>query len=89
MSRRILQIQRNIIVLYSKYFLRYICSNSVSIQLHWSSIKENKRVVKLYTGCSSAKIFDFIVAHVRTKHRKLKYYKGSDSVSDETKQFKN
>ena len=59
----------------------------MSIRLHWSSIKENKRIVKLYTGCSSAKIFEFIVDHVRIKHRKLKYYKGADSISDEPKKY--
>ena len=62
-------------------------SKPLSVRLHWSSIKENKRVIKLYTGCSSAKLFDLVVDHVRTKHRKLKYYKGPDSVSDEPKQY--
>ena len=37
------------------------------VRLHWHCIKENERIVKLYTGCPSAKIFKSIVDHVRAK----------------------
>lgn len=58
-----------------------------SCRLHWGLVKNKSRIVKLYTGCSSAKIFDFIVDHVRTKHQKLKYYKGHDSITTNPKQY--
>ena len=50
------------------------------VRLHRRFVQEKKRIVKLYTGCLSAKIFGFIVDHVRAKHQKIHYYKGSNSM---------
>ena len=47
------------------------------VRLHWHFVKEKKCIVKLYTGCPSPKIFEFIMDHVRAKHQKIHYYKGS------------
>ena len=44
-------------------------------------IKGRKRLVKFYTGCPTAEIFMFIVDHVRPKHKKLQYYRGSSSTT--------
>ena len=57
------------------------------VRLHWVFVKENNRMVKLYTGCPSAKVFEFIVDHVRVKHQKIHYYKGSTSMNAGQKQY--
>ena len=51
------------------------------VRLHWHFVKEKKRIVKLYTGCPSPNIFEFIGDHVRAKHQKIHYYKGSNSMN--------
>ena len=51
------------------------------VRLHWHFVKEKKRIVKLYTGCPSPNIFEFLVDHVRAKHQKIHYYKGSNSMN--------
>ena len=51
------------------------------VRLHWHFVKEKKRIVKLYTGCPSPNIFEFIVDHVRAKHQKIHYYKGSNYMN--------
>ena len=57
------------------------------VRLHWHFVKEKKRIVKLYTGCPSPKIFEFIVDHVRAKHQKIHHYKGSNSMNVDPKQY--
>ena len=59
----------------------------LSVTMKWNTIKNNHRMVKLYTGCSSGKIFNFIVDHVRQKHRKLQYCKGAKLLTDEPKKY--
>ena len=50
-------------------------------------IKGRKRLVKFYTGCPTAEIFMFIVDHVRPKHKKLQYYRGSSSTTTTPKKY--
>ena len=57
------------------------------VRLHWHFVKEKKRIVKLYTGCPSPKMFEFIVDHVRAKHQKIHYCKGSNSMNADPKQY--
>ena len=57
------------------------------VRLHWHFVKEKKRIVKLYTGCPSPEISEFIVDHVRAKHQKIHYYKGSNSMNVGPKQY--
>ena len=71
-----------------------IPANSISllqqpklVQLHWHFVKKKKRIVKLYTGCPSPKSFEFIVDHVQAKHQKIHYYKGSNSMNADPKQY--
>ena len=52
----------------------------LSVTMEWNTIKNNHRMVKLYTGCSSGKISNFIVDHVRQKHRKLQYCKRCEII---------
>ena len=47
----------------------------------WIDIKEKNRIIKLYRGCPSNKLFMFIVDHVRPKHAKLQYFKSASSVT--------
>ena len=56
------------------------------VRLHRHFVTEKKRIVKLYTGCPSPKFFEFIVDHVRAKHQKFHYYKGSNSMNADSKQ---
>ena len=58
-----------------------------SQRLSWEDIKSSEKMVKLYTGCPNAKVFEFIVEHVRPKHCKLQYYKGAISSSTKKYQF--
>ena len=46
------------------------------VRLHWHFVKEKKRIVKLYTGCPSPNIFEFIVDHV-PNIRKFSIIKGA------------
>ena len=55
----------------------------LKINLTWSDVKDTKRMVKVYTGCSTKKIFMFIVDHVRPKHTKLHYFKSTSSAIEE------
>ena len=50
-------------------------------RLSWKAIQSYQRVIKLYTGCPSAKVFMFIVNRVRRKHDKVSYYKGNSSFT--------
>ena len=61
-------------------------NNDEKLFTRWENIKSNTKIVKLYTGCPSYKVFEFIVEHVRPKHSKLQYYRGSKS-NNETKQY--
>ena len=56
----------------------------LKINLTWSDVKDTKRMVKLYTGCSTKKNFMFIVDHVRPKHTKLHYFKSTSISNRET-----
>ena len=56
-------------------------------RLHLHFVKEKKRIVKLYTGCPSPQIFELIVDHVRARHQKIHYYKGSNSMNADPKQY--
>ena len=58
-----------------------------SSTMSWNMIKGKKRHVKFYTGCPTADIFMFIVDHVRPKHSKLLYYRGSTSNTNKTKKY--
>ena len=51
------------------------------------NIKGKKHLVKFYTGCPTAEIFMFTVDHVRPKHSKLQYYRGSTSSTNKTKKY--
>ena len=55
--------------------------------MSWNMIKGKKRLVKFDTGCPTAEIFMFTVDHVRTKHSKLHYYRGSTSNANKTKKY--
>ena len=57
------------------------------VRLHLHFVKEKKRIVKLYTGCPSPQIFEFIVDHIRAKHQNIHYYKGSNSMNADPKQY--
>ncbi len=57
---------------------------SLKKTMSWDMIKGRKRLVKFYTGCPTAEIFMFIVDHVRPKHKKLQYYRGSSSTTTTT-----
>lgn len=57
------------------------------LRMSWDCIKNNQHVIKLYTGCSSNKIFMFIADHVRPKHKKLQYYRRSKSSTNIVKQY--
>ena len=46
-------------------------------QLSWEAVCPFPKVIKLYTGCSSEKVFMFIVNRVRSKHKKVSYFKDS------------
>ena len=48
-------------------------------RLSWDSISGNNPIIKLYTGCPTAKVFLFIVDRVRSKHGKISYFKGKNS----------
>ena len=48
-------------------------------RLSWDSISGNSPIIKLYTGCPTAKVFLFIVDRVRSKHGKISYFKGKNS----------
>ena len=58
-----------------------------SSTMSWNMIKGKKNLVKFYTGCPTAEIFMFIVDHVRPKHSKLQYYRGSTSNTNKTKKY--
>ena len=52
------------------------------VRLQWHFVKEKK----LYIGCPSAEIFEFIVDHhVRPKHQKIHYYEESNSMNPDPK----
>ena len=44
-------------------------------QLSWEAVCPFPKVIKLYTGCSSEKVFMFIVNRVRSKYKKVSYFK--------------
>ena len=48
----------------------------IRTRMSWDLIKENSKMIKLYTGCPSAELFEFVVDHAQLKHQKLQYYKG-------------
>ena len=50
-------------------------------------VKEEKHIVKLYTGCPSAKIFEFIVDYVQAKRQKIHYCEGSNYMNADPKQY--
>ena len=60
---------------------------SLKKTMSWDMIKARKRLVKFYTGCPTAEIFMFIVDHVRPKHKKLQYYRGSSSTTTTPKKY--
>ena len=58
-------------------------------QLSWEAVCPFPKVIKLYnTGCSSEKVFMFIVNRVRSKHKKVSYFK-DHSRSFTIKQYQN
>ena len=56
-------------------------------RLSWKAVEPYCRVIKLYTGCPSAKVFMFIVDRVRVKHGKVSYYKGNSSFTVKKYQY--
>ena len=48
---------------------------------------QKEKPCEFYAGCPTAEIFMFIVVHVRPKHSKLQYYRGSTSNNNKTKKY--
>ena len=57
-----------------------LTSSSLSIfatsRLCWEAVSSNDSIMKLYTGCPTAKVFMFIVNRIRPEHGKVSYYRG-------------
>ena len=58
-----------------------------SSRLSWESISGSNSIIKVYTGCPTAKVFPFIVDRIRSKHRKVCYFKGRDSYKAKSYQL--
>ena len=54
-------------------------SKPMPSRLSWEQISSDVSIIKLYTGCPTAKAFMFIVNRIRPKHGKVAYYKGKES----------
>ena len=51
-------------------------NNSV---LSYSQVKDNDKMLKLYTGLQNKKVFEWIINKIKDKIPKLQYYQGEKS----------
>ena len=58
-----------------------------SSRLSWESISGSNSIITVYTGCPTAKVFLFIVDRISSKHRKVSYFKGKDSLKAKSYQL--